>query len=194
MVICHYCSRPCQTGHWKQHKRKCNAPAPNSEPTVGIGGSAGSGSGACGLSEGLSCPQCARPWAECVCAETPVCWVCLEASGELLRGCACRGTAGYVHVACMVKANRHRKVAHDECPTCEQRFVGALGMALAKARVREIRASSSDIDCRATSNLAQACLEQGRHDEALGHYRNVLRRTLQRFGHDHPDVATTYMK
>ena len=92
----------------------------------------------------------------------------------------------------MVEANRHRKIAHDQCPTCEQRFVGALSMALAEARVRDNRVSSSGIDCNATSNLAQACHEQGRYDEALGHLRNVLRQDLQCFGQDHPHVAATY--
>ena len=38
-----YCSRPCQTGHWKQHKRECKAPAPSSEAKEGRSGSAGSG-------------------------------------------------------------------------------------------------------------------------------------------------------
>ena len=183
-----YCSRPCQTGHWKQHKRECNAPAPSSESTEGSSVSVGSGS--CDF----SCPECARPWADCVCEDPPVCWVCLESRQELLRGCACRGTAGYVHVRCMVTANRHRTTEHDQCPTCEQRFVGALSMVLAEARVREAQASRSDIDCAATGNLARACCEQGRHDEALRHYRNVLRQDLQRFGHDHPLVAKTYNK
>ena len=180
-----YCSRPCQTGHWKQHKRKCKPPAPSSEIKAESSGSAGPG--ACAF----SCPECTRPWADCVCADPPVCWICFDHIGELLRGCACRGTAGYVHVACMVEANRHRKIAHDQCPTCEQSFVGALSMALAEARVRDNRASSSNIDRMATSNLADACCEQGRYGEALGHFRNVLRQDLQRFGHDHPDTATT---
>ena len=159
---------------------------PDCETSAGSSGSADLG--ACDF----SCPECARPWADCVCTDSPVCWICLEASGELLRGCACRGTAGYVHVTCMVKANRYRTIDHDQCPTCEQRFVGALSMALAEARVREIRASRSDMSIEATSNLASACLEQGRYDEALGHYRNVLRHGLRRFGHNHPDVAMTY--
>ena len=183
-----YCSRPCQTGHWKQHKRECKAPASSSEAKKGSSGSAGSGA------RDFLCPECARPWADCVCTEPPVCWVCFESNQELLRGCACRGTAGYVHVRCMVETNRHRTIAHDQCPTCKQRFVGALSMALAEARVREARVSRSDNDRTATSELAQACLEQGRYDEALGHYRNVLRQGLKLFGHDHPDTAITKNK
>ena len=67
-------------------------------------------------------------------------------------------------------------------------------MAAAEARVRDARASSSNIDCAASSELAQACAEQGRFLEALQHYRKILRRQLKHFGPDHPDVATTYMK
>ena len=176
-----YCSRPCQTGHWRQHKSECRAPAPSSEADAAI--SLGT--------RNFSCPECAQLWADCVCEDPPACWICFESSAELLRGCACRGTTGYVHVTCMVKANRRRTIDQDQCPTCEQRFVGALSMALAEARVRQARASSSDIDCIATSELAQACHEQGRYNEALGHYRNVLRQSLLIFGPEHPTVATT---
>ena len=175
-----YCSRPCQTAHWKQHKRMCVAAAPSSESAVEFSSSA--------------CPECARAWKECTCAESPSCWICLESSGKLLRGCACRGTAGYLHTACLVEANRHRSNAHDQCPTCKTRFVGALSMAAAEARVRDARASSSNIDCAASTDLAQACAEQGQYPEALQHYRQVLRGQLKHFGQDHPAVANTKNK
>ena len=172
-----YCSRACQTAHWKQHKRVCAAAAPSSETAVEDSTSA--------------CPKCAGVWKECTCAESPSCWICLESSGKLLRGCACRGTAGYVHIACLVEANRHRTTAHDKCPTCQTRFVGALSMAAAEARVRDARKCSSNIDCAATAELAQACVEQGRYAEALQHSHNVLRRQIKQFGPDHLDVAKT---
>ena len=136
-----------------------------------------------------ACPECARAWKECTCAESPSCWICLESSGELLRGCACRGTAGYLHIACLVDWNRHRNNAHAECWQCQKRFVGVLSMAAAEARVRDARASSSNFDCVASNELAQACAEQGRHPEALQHYHKILRQQLKRFGPDHPDVA-----
>ena len=174
-----YCSRSCQTAHWKQHKHKCVSAAPSSGAVVeDLGG---------------ACPECAAAWKECTCAESPSCWICLESSGKLLRGCACRGTAGYLHIPCLVEANRHRKEAHAECPTCKTRFVGELSMAAAEARVRDAHASRSDIDL-VTSELATACLEQGRLPEALQHYRKVLTRQLEEFGPDHPNVATYYNK
>ena len=174
-----YCSRPCQTAHWRQHKRVCVAATPSSEAAVGdLSG---------------TCPECAKAWKECTCAESPSCWICLESSGKLLRGCACRGTAGSLHIACLVEANRHRADAHDQCPTCRTRFVGALSMAAAEARVRDARASRS-IDCSATLELARACFEQGRYSEALQHNQNALRRQLKRFGPDHPYTASTKNK
>ena len=172
-----YCSRPCQTAHWKQHKRMCVTAAPSSE--------------AAGKDSSGACPECAKAWKECACAESPSCWICLESSGKLLRGCACRGTAGYLHTACLVEANRHRSNAHDQCPTCKTRFVGVLRMAAAEARVRDARASTSNFDCVATSELARACFEQGRYAEALRHSQNVLKEKLKCFGPLHPDVAST---
>ena len=94
-------------------------------------------------------------------------------------------------MACLVEANRHRTDAHDQCPTCQTRFVGVLSIAAAEARVRDARASSSITDCVATSELASACLEEGRYAEALRHYQNVLRQQLERFGPDHLQLAKT---
>ena len=175
-----YCTRTCQTGHWKQHKSECVAAASSSETVAGdlVG----------------ACPECRKAWEECACEDTPSCYICLESSGQLLRGCACRGSAGYIHVACLVEANRHRKSAQHECPTCKQRYVGALGMAAAKARVQDARASSTGMDWAATSDLAQACAEQGHYDESMRHFQNVLKSQLKRVGRDHPAVSTTYNK
>ena len=64
-------------------------------------------------------------------------------------------------------------------------------MAAAEARVRDARKCSSNIDCAATAELAQACVEQGRYAEALQHSHNVLRRQIKQFGPDHLDVAKT---
>ena len=67
-------------------------------------------------------------------------------------------------------------------------------MAAAKARVQDTQTGSRDIDLRATADLAQACVEQGRYDEALQHYRKVLRRVLALVGPDHEIVADLYNK
>ena len=67
------------------------------------------------------------------------CWVCLEEYGELLRGCACRGTAGWAHVDCLAKfafsraSNSDKLDAWRQCVTCRQHFVGHLLLGMARA-------------------------------------------------------------
>jgi len=75
-----YCSKRCQRVHWKSHKASCK----------------GSGKETQASSKVHQCPVCKSTWTDCVCEEKPSCWICLESCGTLLRGCACRGSAGYV--------------------------------------------------------------------------------------------------
>merc|ERR1711871_1467284 len=100
-----YCSRKCQIAHWKHsHKHVCSGNAKGRPAQSGSASTARS-----------VCPECAKDWAECTCTDRPACWICLESEGgDLLRGCACRGSAEYVHVACMVEANRHRREELDK--------------------------------------------------------------------------------
>ena len=88
---------------------------------------------------------------------------------------------------CMIEVNKHRAERLDECPTCKQRFVGVLAMAIAEARVHD---KKLDFDGKATSDLAQAYLEQGNLPEALKLYRQCLRQTAAEFGQDHLNTAT----
>jgi hypothetical protein len=48
--MAHNCSRPCQKGHWKQHKRVCIALAAAAAAHSGRAGASGSGSGGGGRS------------------------------------------------------------------------------------------------------------------------------------------------
>jgi len=87
------------------------------------------------------------------------CWICLgdehtpSESGEmtLMRGCACRGTAGYAHLSCLLEAAAKEVEINDEngdpedilsdvdelwmtCKLCSQQRTGCLQMMLALHR------------------------------------------------------------
>eukprot|EP00978_Attheya_sp_CCMP212_P031452 scaffold118973_cov49-Attheya_sp.AAC.1 len=87
------------------------------------------------------------------------CWICLggehihSESGEmtLMRGCACRGTAGYAHLSCLLEAAAKEVEINDEngdpedlvfstdelwmtCKLCNQQRTGCLQMMLALNR------------------------------------------------------------
>jgi hypothetical protein len=86
-----YCSKECQRAHWKAHRPSC---APRSTPSA--------------APRSAACPVCESQWASCHCEEgkKPSCWICLESNGTLLRGCACRGSAGYARMGACV-CTRH---------------------------------------------------------------------------------------
>ena len=77
-----YCSKECQHAHWKVHRPLCKSRSTAS---------------AASTPAAPACPVCGSEWAGCQCEENekPGCWICLESNGTLLRGCACRGSAGY---------------------------------------------------------------------------------------------------
>ena len=99
----------------------------------------------------------------------------------------------FVHASCIVEANKHRTDKHDTCPTCKQHFVGALQMAAAKARVFTTRLDQN-FDPAAVANLAGALLAQGKYDDALATWQDMLQVQVKILGLEHPDVADTKNK
>jgi hypothetical protein len=71
------------------------------------------------------------------------CWVCQEGAevGEITHsGCACRGSAGLVHISCLVAwadseaaGNKLKDNSWRVCPTCEQMYAGHARIGLARA-------------------------------------------------------------
>ena len=100
--------------------------------------------------------------------------------------CTCR----FVHVSCIVEANKHRQGAHHTCPTCKQKFVGALQMAVAEARVHTTRLNRN-FDPAAVSGLAGALTDKASYPQALELYQKVLVFLQRQHGPVHPDVAAT---
>ena len=116
----------------------------------------------------------------------------VRAPGYLVaRACVMyRHACRFVHVSCVVEANRHRKDDHDTCPTCKQGFVGALQMAAAEARVHTT-CLDRNFDPAAVEDLAVAFAEKGSYAEALGLFRKVLEFQQRYLGRDHLEPAKT---
>ena len=84
---------------------------------------------------------------------TASCYICLEngtENGTLLRNCACRGDAGWAHVACLAKYSANKVVdarkKDPQCPIlkywntcllCKTNFMQNMGLAMASACVQQ---------------------------------------------------------
>ena len=117
-MIRYYCSESCQEAHWHFHKKVCQKG--QTQPTTSMSSPTPiprTPYADAPSTSGSTCPECSKT--VCSCDERPACtivhvwmvhvnhttcatvgWVCLESErGGLLRGCACRGSAGWVHVS-----------------------------------------------------------------------------------------------
>ena len=119
------------------------------------------------------------------------CYICTEAvhrhTGEgLVRGCACRGTAGFAHVSCLAEQAKILCAEAEEnnwdddrlmlrwrrwsaCSLCEQRYHGvvacALGWACWKTYLGRLEGNSDRID--AMMVLGNGLYAVNRHEDAL---------------------------
>ena len=101
------------------------------------------------------------------------CYICLEGD-NLVRGCSCRGEAGYVHLSCLV---RQAEVAPDgvrwerwgTCRLCEQGFHGAVRLAMGRACWKTYCSRSEDDDDRwdAFTQVGCALFANGHAEDAL---------------------------
>jgi tetratricopeptide (TPR) repeat protein len=122
-------------------------------------------------------------------ADEPVCMICLDGSGTMLRkGCACRGSGAWAHAECMARAvvsqvPRRGECAWSECQTCGQHFTGQMTLALAAFCQRPglcIPAMEHAMSLRAT-----ALQSMGAYHEAERIFRDVLASRIARYGHTH---------
>ena len=135
------------------------------------------------------------------------CFICLDGGGDPL-GCACRGNAGFAHLACveaLAMADGRCSDRWVECMTCKQNFTGAMALRLARrrwARVSSIPLSrrfhhepevSAFARCKAATHLANALRAHGQHAEAAALHRETLEVLKRVLGKEHPDTLKTAM-
>eukprot|EP01046_Picozoa_sp_COSAG06_P077370 COSAG06_NODE_25158_length_643_cov_1.720588_1_plen_155_part_10 len=109
--------------------------------------------------------------------DSKTCFICLEphsgpgSSQRLLHGgCACRGSSGFAHVACVAKAAQTTSdTMWQECPTCKQEWSGQMELGLARAEVASLssRPPGDQRRLNATNMLTQALQKMGEYAEAL---------------------------
>ena len=92
----------------------------------------------------------------------------------------------------MVEANKHRSAGYESCPTCKQKFIGRLQMALARSRMNHAHRSHETFDPEATGQLAAALSDHGKYEEAMTLYQAKLAYAEKQFGDSDPLVAHTY--
>ena len=116
------------------------------------------------------------------------CIICLDSEDDpapIQSGCACRGDAGWAHVACRVKLAEHSEDpsasshadAWQKCGTCHMRFGGAMELELARELWRQVQLRPKvDVERRVDAQLAlgDALINNGMYDEA----EVLLRKTL----------------
>ena len=185
-----YCERACALDDWASHKPVC-------KPLAAIVTGRPDKKANARAKEAVA-------FAEAACAADTAgktCYVCLAGGPGLVRGCACRGTAGVAHVHCHVE--RCRSAFDDElrrstfarawtrCQECGQDFQGPLALALVTASWKLYSADApehyvarapqgmADIAAFSLRNeaaqfLARAMDGNERHEEALPWFRAVL--------------------
>ena len=117
------------------------------------------------------------------CKERLACIICLDNDGHPLPiqcGCGCRDEAGCAHVACKAAYAAHQGPGYHqgwyECPTCKQKYTGAMKLGLAETLCARLKGRPAEDDDRlgAQNTLAVAYFQAGRFAEADALFRGLL--------------------
>ena len=117
------------------------------------------------------------------CKAPMACCICLDNDGPPLPvqcGCGCREEAGCAHVSCKIAYAKHEGLRFHkgwyECPTCKQRYTGAMRLGLAEALWSRLQRRPAEDDDRlaAQNSLANAYTQAGRYAEAEALYHSIL--------------------
>jgi tetratricopeptide (TPR) repeat protein len=134
------------------------------------------------------------------------CWICLEdAPIPSHMGCACRGSAGFAHIECLVgyatvefgKSNKSH--AWDECHVCKQKFTGGVELAMAREWFKQSKLHREQAKGAAQQRLADRihldagdCLANAlfnakkNPDEALALFHKLHAEATRLHGVSHP--------
>ncbi len=198
-----YCGPECQVQHWKEggHDNICKK--------IKKAGGAEQYNANTKYTEAVA--AAAKKCAEDTKGQT--CYICTQAlhwktKEGLVRGCACRGTAGFAHVSCLaeqakilvaeVEENKLGGKALDErwprwytCGLCEQGYHGvvycALGWACWKTYVGRPETNWARID--AMRQLGNGLLRGNHHEDALSVQQAELS-TLRRLGYSENSILS----
>ena len=109
------------------------------------------------------------------------CYICL-AGDNLVRGCACRGEWGFVHLSCLVRQARvacaeaaeeavvEASTKWYKCSLCKQDYHGVVGCAVSWAGWATYM-DQSPYSLVALENLGVGQMKIGKHEEALNVFR-----------------------
>ena len=124
--------------------------------------------------------------------EERTCRLCFgdEADGLLVQPCACRGTARWVHAACLESWRRTSEDAAYRCGQCNDNYRDALSLALLWARLQAER-TSGRVTLITMTTLACELHDQGKLDEAEPLCREALDASRATLGDRHPDTLTS---
>ena len=176
-----YCDALCQRQHWRAgHEKVC------AKIERAGGAEKHHATRRCAIADAMAVRSCVADTAG------EMCYICrTDATKEgLVRGCACRGSLGAVHLSCLVRqavlANEYdpsrtgpidtgaQWARWHTCPLCEQSYHGVVSCALGWACWRAYHTRVAVVDelflttnCNAYRELAAGLGEAQRHAEAL---------------------------
>ena len=115
-----------------------------------------------------------------------------EDDGPLVQPCACRGTAMWIHKACLEQWRRTapREDAAYRCGQCMDHYRDALSIELLSARLQAERISGQSTGYT-LDTLATELKVQGKYDEAETLYREALEVARETLGSRHPNTLNS---
>ena len=121
------------------------------------------------------------------------CRLCLEEDdGPLVQPCACRGSAKFIHKACLEKWRRTspKEDAAYRCGQCKDEYRDALSIELLSARLQAERTGGEDLSPTLVT-LAAELQAQGKYNAAEPLYREALEMNRETLGNRHQNTLTS---